>query len=108
MIEDKAVQEKNLQQMEALLAHSAMGVHVLFDNESIARVMGQNQSDQDFFDFDKMKRVQDCMTELIAKKTYFEKVAYLRELDQESYDMLVRTYFHIVENTARANQDLHH
>lgn len=102
------IQEKSLERMEALLKQSAMGIHILFDNTSIAQVMSQPVDDKDFFDFDKMKRVQDVMTELIAKKTYFEKVSFLRELDRESYHMLVRTYFHIVENTVRANHDLSH
>ena len=44
----------------------------------------------------------------IGKKTYFEKMAYLNSLDPDSYTMLVRAYFHIVENTVRANhEDLH-
>ena len=102
------VQEKNLERMESLLKQSAMGIHILFDNHSIAKVMGQGKDDKDFFDFNKMKCVQDAMTALIAKKTYVEKIAFLKDLDEESYEMLVRTYFHIVENTVRANSDHHH
>ncbi len=102
---EEKLQEKNLERMEALLKQSAMGIHILFDNGSIAKVMGQGKDDKDFFDFDKMKRVQDAMTALIAKKTYVEKVAYLKDLDEESYEMLVRTYFHIVENTVRAGME---
>lgn len=94
--------------MEALLKQSAMGIHILFDNMSIAEVMTKKLDDKDFFDFDKMKRVQDVMTELIAKKTYFEKMSFLRDLDRESYGMLVRTYFHIVENNVRAASDMAH
>ena len=97
-------QEKNLERMEALLKQSAMGIHVLFDNNSIAEVMSQTVDDKDFLDFEKMKRVQDIMTELIAKKTFFEKVSYVKDLDKESFAMLVRTYFHIVENSVRDQQ----
>lgn len=102
------IQEKSLERMEALLKQSAMGIHILFDNMSIAEVMTKKLDDKDFFDFDKMKRVQDVMTELIAKKTYFEKMSFLRDLDRESYGMLVRTYFHIVENNVRAASDMAH
>lgn len=105
---DQKIQEKSLERMEALLKQSAMGIHILFDNNSIARVMGQGKDDKDFFDFNKMKRVQDVMTELITKKSYYEKVSFLKELDDESYEMLVRTYFHIVENTVRAATEQHH
>ncbi len=104
----KSAQEKSLERMEALLKQSAMGIHILFDNQSIAKVMGQGKDDKDFFDFNKMKRVQDVMTELIAKKSYYEKVSFLKDLDEESFEMLVRTYFHIVENTVRAATEQHH
>ena len=70
--------------------------------------MKSGTDDKDFFDFSKMKKVQDAMTELIAKKTYLDKVSYLKSLDEESYQMLVRAYFHIVENTVRANYDYKH
>src|SRR5690349_14059771 len=107
----KAVEEKSLARMEALLSHSAMGIHVLFDNQSIAQVLKDVKDDKDFYDLNKMKKVQDVMTELISKKTYFEKRAYLsglKSLDQESYEMLIRAYFHIVENTVLANHELKH
>lgn len=105
---DQKVQEKSLERMEALLKQSAMGIHILFDNRAIAQVMGQGKDDKDFFDFNKMKRVQDVMTELIAKKTYVEKVSFVQDLDDEAFEMLVRTYFHIVENTVRAATEQHH
>jgi len=101
-------EESSLERMEALLSHSAMGVHVLFENKAIAQVLKDVKDDKDFYSFDKMKKVQDVMTELIAKKTYFEKMAYLQALDKESFQMLVRAYFHIVENTVRASHDEFH
>ena len=105
----RSIDEKGLEQMETLLAHSARGgAHILFDNESIARVLRQVGDDQDFRDLKKMKQVQDMMTELVAKKSFFEKMAYLRTLDPESYQMLVRAYFHLVENTVRASHELQH
>ncbi|MGZ3774220.1 MAG: hypothetical protein ACXVCY_03895 [Pseudobdellovibrionaceae bacterium] len=103
-----SIEETSLERMEALLSQSAMGVHVLFDNQSIANVLKDVKDDKDFYSFDKMKQVQDVMTALITKKTYIEKIAYLQTLDRESYRMLVRAYFHIVENTVRANTERCH
>ncbi|MGE0633765.1 MAG: hypothetical protein AB7O96_15230 [Pseudobdellovibrionaceae bacterium] len=102
------VEEQNLQRMESLLAQSAQGIHILFDNPSLKKVLSRPTNDKDFFDFNKMKKVQDMMTTLIAKPSYFEKLAFLRDLDLENYELLVRTYFHIVENTVRASQDHKH
>ncbi len=105
--EEKAVEEKSLERMEALLTQSAMGVHILFDNQSIANALKHVKDEKDFLNYDKMKVVQDVMTELVAKKTYIDKLAYLNSLDKEAYQMLVRAYFHIVENTVRASQQHH-
>lgn len=102
------IQEKNLERMESMLKQSAIGIHLLFDNASIAKVFSKKQDDRDFFDFNKMKRVQDVMTALIAKKNFFDKIDYLSTLDQESYELLVRIYFHIVENTVRASSESSH
>lgn len=98
----KDIKEKGLQKMEALLRQSAMGIHILFDNQTIAKSLKRKpRDDRELLDFEKMKRIQEIMTELITKGTYYEKVDYLQELDQDSFDMLVRTYIHIVENNVR-------
>ncbi len=102
------IQEKHLAKMEALLRHSAMGVHIIFDNKELAAILAKNCDEKDFFDFQKMKQVQDAMTELVAKDSYFDKMSYLQDLSPESYELLVRTYFHIVENTVRANHSQNH
>ncbi len=102
------IEEKNLERMESLLSHSALGVHVLFENTSIATALREVKDDSDFFDVEKMKSVQAAMSELIAKKTYIEKMAYLRSLDSDVMTMLIRAYFHIVENTVRATHEFQH
>lgn len=102
------MQEQSLERMEALLRQSSMGIHILFDNDSIARVMKEPKEDKDYFSFDRMQKVQNVMTQLVTKPTYIDKISFLRDLDTESYELLVRTYFHIVENTIRAASDHSH
>jgi hypothetical protein len=94
--------ELSLKKMEALLRQSSMGIHLLFDNQDIARAHSGSSDPRDFLNFEKMKRVQDVMTELVRKNSFLDKLAYLRELDEDSYTMLIRTYFHLVENSLRA------
>ncbi len=106
--DEPSLQEKSLQRMEALLQQSAQGIHILFKNSEIAGALAEVKDNKDFFDFAKMKVVQDLMTHLIAKKTYLEKVAFLNDLEIEKFNMLVRTYFHIVENTIRSKPDHRH
>lgn len=102
------INEQNLKNMESLLAQSARGIHLLFDNPSIARALRDVHDLSDFFDIEKMKRVQEVMTQLIDKKGLFEKQAYISELDEESYALLVRTYFHLVEGNVRSQSDVLH
>jgi hypothetical protein len=100
--------EKGLERMEALLKQSANGIHVLFKNSEIAAAIQDSEKKVDFCDFNQMKKVQEIMTSLISKKTFNEKMDYIKDLDPDSYQMLIRTYFHIVENTVRANTEQHH
>ncbi len=102
------IEEQSLRQMEALLNHSAQGVHILFDNQSIAKILKNPTDNKVFMDVQKIKIVQDILTQLIAKKTYIEKVAFLGDLSPENYEMLIRTYFHIVENNIRSSSGLYH
>ncbi len=102
------IEEKSLQQMEALLHHSTRGVHILFDNQTIARILRAPTDQKVFLDVDKLKHVQDILTKLITKRSYNEKLAFLKELEPAGLEMLVRTYFQIVENTIRANTNQYH
>ncbi len=102
------VNEKSLEDMEALLSHSALGVHILFDNSCIADALKAVKDDKDFHNIEKMKMVQDVMTELIKIKNYTDKLNYLRALTPDCYQMVIRAYFHIVENTVRATHTLNH
>jgi hypothetical protein len=101
------IQKQGLEKMEALLRQSAMGIHVLFENADIVSAMKDGPQGKDMLDFNKMKKVQDAMTELIAKRSYYDKISFLKDLDKESYKMLIRTYFHIVENSIRQKKDQH-
>jgi hypothetical protein len=102
-----AYQEQALEKMEAILNQAAMGIHLLFDKATIASAYKDATDEKDFYDFDKVKVIQDTMTELIAKKTYFEKLAYLQALDKGTLVLLIRAYFHIVENNVLASQQKH-
>lgn len=105
----KAVQEKGLERMEALLRQSALGIHILFDNETITNSLKRKpRDDRELLDFDKMKKIQEIMTELVTKNTYYDKVDFLHALDQDSFDMMIRTYLHIVENTVRQTSEHSH
>jgi len=96
------IEENKLQKIEVLLAQSMRGIHVLFENETIAQILRIPTEEIDFFSFDNMDRIQSLFTGLINKTTFEEKRCFLESLDGDSYETLVRAYFHIVDNTVLA------
>lgn len=96
------INEKNLQEIERLLGQSLNGLHLLFDNQRVAEILSRPTELEDLFEGSKVDRVQTLFTSLIEHESFFDKLCFLRELDDESYEILLRTYFHILDNTAKA------
>ena len=97
-----------LNQIEYLLHQSTLGIHFMFDQQEIKRVLSKFSSEQDFFTFDNMGKVQDMLSKFIERPTIVEKRSFLEKLSPEEYDLLIRAYFHLVENTILANTNLRH
>lgn len=94
------MEEHNLKQIELLLSQSLNGIHLLFDHQHIANILRIPTEELNLFECEKMELVQDLFNRLIEKNSFYEKQQFIDELDQESFEILVRTYFHIVDNTA--------
>lgn len=107
-VKDLKISESHLDQIEHLLAQSMNGIHLLFDNETIAKVLKTPTEHVDLFALKNLDKIQDLFTEFIKRATLQEKLIYLHSLDQESFEMLLRTYFHIVDNSLfQADSDRH-
>ncbi len=102
------IEAKKLEQIEHLIAQSARGIHLLFDNMSIAKILSRPTEDIDFFNFENISKIQDLLTQFIAHTSYRAKVEYLNSLDGDNYELIMRTYFHILENTVLASTPLKH
>ncbi|MES2769607.1 MAG: hypothetical protein V4596_10730 [Bdellovibrionota bacterium] len=87
-----------LSEIEYLLSQSIQGLHLLFDNKIIGKILKTPTEDIDFFNFDNVKRVQGILSDFISQKSIVEKQKFLKNLDEEAYELLVRTYFNIVDN----------
>ena len=94
------IEKKQLREIEFLFAQSAKGLHHLFDDKArIADILSEPSKEKNFFNSENMKRIQGIFTDLVSQKTFQDKKDYLSQLNPESFEMLVRTYFHIVDNT---------
>ena len=99
-LEDLQLDENRLLQMEYLVDQSRMGHHLLFDNETVSRVFTEDPStDEALFKVENLARIQDLLAEFMDKSTLKQKRKFLDTLGQEDHDLLVRTYFNIIENS---------
>lgn len=101
------ISDSHLDEIEHLLAQSMNGIHLLFDNETIARILRKPTEELDLFTDSKLDKIQDLFSAFIQKVTFQEKQIFLAELDPDSYEMLLRTYFHIVDNSLMAADSRH-
>ncbi len=93
------VNEQNLEDLELFLSQSLRGVHHLFDHETIKDVLKKSTEDEDFFSLKNMERIQSLIVKMMEQPSLDAKREYLKKLDPENYEMVLRAYFHIVENT---------
>ena len=100
------LEKEQLKQVEYLFNQSANGVHFLFDNETIRRVLSTPTESIDFFTFENSARIQNLLSDFLAKPGLQSKLDFLQTLDQSTYELLVRTYFNIVENSIFERTDL--
>ena len=95
-------------QIEYLIHQSTLGVHFLFSKRDVARVMMVPTDEREFFTLKNMERVQRLLTSFLEKPTLLAKERYLGSLGAMERDLLIRAYFHLVENTILSNADLKH
>jgi hypothetical protein len=86
--------DDQIKNLKGILDQSQMGVHLLFDNRTIA----------DFFQVENLKKIQDDLLKLLQYKSLNEKQSYVKELSRENQERLIRAYFYIIENNMRSNK----
>ncbi len=107
-MKDLKINDDHLDQIEHLLAQSMNGIHLLFDNETIARILRTPTEQVDLFHFRNLEKIQELFSAFVQNETLQEKRMWLESLDKESYEMLLRTYFHIVDNSLFAADPCRH
>ena len=98
----------NLEQIEYLLYQSTQGIHFMFDHAEAAKVLREASDDSEFYSFTNSEKVQDMLSKFIERPTLNEKRLFLETLKEDEYKLLIRAYFHLVENTILANTSIRH
>ncbi len=106
-MKDLRISASHLDQIEHLLAQSMNGIHLLFDNETIARILKTPTEENDLFQKRNLDKIQDLFTRFVKNASLQLKREFLAGLDHESFELLLRTYFHIVDNSLYADTTRH-
>ena len=101
------IKEMDLHAMENFLNQSTRGYHLLFDRHQVAKILKTPTEKIDFFNNNRIPRIQSLMTGLISKKSLRGKRRYLESLDEKDFEILLRTYFHIVDNALANISNVH-
>jgi hypothetical protein len=99
------VNEKQLEQVEYLIQQSVNGNHVLFSADEVRRVFETNSE----VSTGESYQVEHHIEKIMEQPTLTQKRIYIETLDSGTLDLVIRTYFNIVENSIFekiASQDL--
>ena len=102
------LEPSQLNNLQNILNQSELGIHVLFDNQLIHNVFKQPYDEDEFFNPENLKKVQDELVHLIQLKSLTQKQDYIQTLSEEAKHRIVRAYFYIIENNIRAQKKQSH
>lgn len=101
-------QLKQVEQIEYLLFQSTQGVHFIFGNAEIKRVMGKGENGAQPLAKEQMDEVQKLISAFLDRPTFREKQSFLERLSKDRYELLLRAYFQLVDKTILAQGPLRH
>lgn len=96
--------DDQIKNLKNILDQSEIGVHLLFDNRSIADVFQKSFSEDQFFQVENLKSVQDDLLKLLQFSTLTEKQSFIKSLCPQEQERLIRAYFYIIENNIRSKK----
>lgn len=97
--------DDQIKNLKNILDQSEMGFHLLFDNRSIADVFQKKFSEDQFFEAENLKKVQDDLLKLLQFKSLADKQDFVRSLSIIDQERLIRAYFYIIENNMRSGKN---
>lgn len=100
--------ENQVNNLKSILSQSELGIHVLFENSLIAEAFTIPFSEEEFFEAENLKKIQEDILKLLHLNTLQDKKDFIRSLSKEDQHRVVRAYFYMIENNLRSNQKRPH
>ena len=105
---ENIVEQDSLEQLDFLLKQSLKGIHLLFENRDIARILSKPAEEpEEPFSMEKLKEMQSLLTDFISQESLQDKLDFLEDLDEDCYSMLVQTYFNLLESSIKEDKTIH-
>lgn len=98
------VSKDQLRQIQYLIQQSMQGNHVLFDPTAVRDAFIDTRDPTD----EQAYSVEHHLERLIQQPNLAAQRAYLEQLDTDTFRLLVRTYFNIIENNIYDNLEVKH
>ena len=108
LVKELHINDSHLDQIEHLLAQSMNGLHLLFDHQRVAEILKTPTEESTLFHDDNLEKIQGLFATFVQRESFHEKLEYLESLDKNSFELLLRTYFHIVDNSLYAEESNRH
>lgn len=105
--DDNDRHKEKLNQIEYLLQQSTQGIHFVFGNQEIARVLQFDESVDFEADHD-AQEVQKLVANFLDRPSLAEKQSFLERLSEDEYKVLLKAYFQLVEKTILSRSRLRH
>lgn len=96
--------ENQVNNLKSILTQSEQGIHVLFDNSLITEVFKKSYSEDEFFEVENLKRIQEDILKLLQMNSLQGKRDFIQSLSKEAQHRIVRAYFYMIENNLRSQQ----
>ena len=80
----------------------------MFDNITIADVLTRPLEEDSYFTTENMSRAQSLLTSFLEQESIDSRQLYIESLDSCDQELLVRTYFHLVESTVQQISEFTH
>ena len=101
MKEEGTVQNNDLLAVEDLLSQSLKGFHFAFDRDDIKLALGSPINGVLDFSFEDSQKVQEIFFEFVKRKGLQAKKDFLDKLPVLERELIIKTYFNILENTLK-------
>jgi hypothetical protein len=101
------ISEEQVRQVEYIIKQSIQGNHILFDPGTVREIFLDSKLEPSP-ELSKSYSVEHHIERIMAQPTLEQKRAYVDQLDPGTLELVIKTYFKIVESSLNEQQRIAH